>query len=70
MKNWYMVNKDAPIYWDRLVLVIFGNIMLAMAFIEAMSQEWEGAIFGFAWGIILHFHYWHGGRFLIKLSDE
>ena len=63
-------NKE-PILWDRLLLVICGNIFIAMAIITLIQDKSvEGSLFGLSIGIIAHIHYWQGGRFIIKFDSS
>ena len=63
-----MKNKK-PIYWDRLFLVVFGNMMFAMAIIVGIeSRSIENALFGLSIGTICHWLFWTGRRFIIKFE--
>ena len=51
--------------WDRLFLIIVGNIFIAMAIITLIEDKSVfGFLFGLSVGIVVHIHYWHGGRLL------
>jgi len=48
---------------DRLGLVIFGNIMIAMAIIAWFDwHSLESAMFGLSVGVVVHIHYWSKGE--------
>lgn len=66
----YLKRKNQePIYWDRLFLIVFANIMIAMGIIAVFDlHSIEGACFGFSVGIVAHVHYWRGGRFLMDVA--
>ena len=63
------MKTQKPIYWDRLFLIVFGNMMIAMAIIVGIEdRSIPGALFGLNIGAICHWGFWTGRRFTIKFE--
>jgi len=65
----HQMQKETPIYWDRLMLVVFGNIMLAMSLIVLIEDKSiMGAMFCLSIGVIWHWLFWTGRRIKIEIE--
>ena len=63
------MKNQKPIYWDRLFLVVFGNLMIAMAIIVGIEdRSIPSALFGLNIGAICHWLFWTDRRFIIKFE--
>ncbi len=57
--------------WDRLFLIISANLVIAMSIIILVEDKSidVGVMFAIL-GIIIHTHYWKGGRLIIKIKED